>query len=93
MPFQSGSDQQVVRISLRCIKRQYGSDDCDNAADDIVYCLRQAANADAPYHFAYSTEHPNPWYHTMDLVVDSLNERTYVRLIELLASYGLSEDA
>jgi hypothetical protein len=92
MPYQHGATQQVIQIPLRRIDQQYGKDNHDNAGDDMVYCLRQASDVDATYDFAFSTDHPNPWYHTFDFTVGRISDATYDRLIKLLATYGLTED-
>ena len=92
MPFEPDAIQQVVRIPLRCIDQQYGKDNHDNAGDDMIYCLRQASDTDAQYNFAFSTDHANPWYHTLDFTAEKLTEAAYERLIELLATHGLTEE-
>lgn len=93
MPFRHQSPRQVVSIPLRMIDQQYGSDNYDNAGDDVVHCLRRVSDTSAvlEYSFSFCAQHPNPWYHTMDVVIDGISEPVYSRLIDLLAEHGLSE--
>ncbi|PQO34609.1 hypothetical protein DTL21_13950 [Bremerella cremea] len=92
MPFQHDSSQQFIRIPLRRIEQRYGKDNHDNAGDDMVCCLRQVSKADAKYSFSFSTDHPNPWYHTLDFTFEGINETEYMKLIKLLSTHGLTED-
>jgi len=94
MPFQQGREPQVVRIPLRHIDEHYGRDNHDNAGDDLVCCLRLATEKESElrYEFAFSIEHHNPWHHTMDFIIEKIEQSTYERLIELLVAFALTED-
>ena len=95
MPFdrEYGKTSQTVRIPLRVIEAVYGRDNHDNAGDDIILCLRQAADYrnQHKYSFDFDTTHTNPWYHAHVITINGISEEHYNHLIELLAGYGLRE--
>lgn len=92
MPFRHDAIQQVIRIPLRRIEQHYGKDNYDDSGDDLVNCLREVSDANPQYSFSWSTDHPNPWYHTLDFTIERITESAYARLIKLLSTHGLTED-
>jgi hypothetical protein len=85
------SQWRSIRIPLRTVEGTYGSDNCDNAGDDIVYALQKVSDyADQfNYRFDFDRSHPNPWYHVMVFEIDGISDSMYARFVESLAGIGL----
>ncbi|WP_165071008.1 hypothetical protein [Paludisphaera rhizosphaerae] len=84
---------RAIRIPYRTIRRVYGSDNLDDAGDDLVYALRIVSEYPNQFRHRFSTDssHDNPWYHELIFEIEGIPEPTYDRFVEEIAALGLLE--
>ncbi len=87
--------RRVVRFPFRDIERVYGTDNADNAGDDIVFCLREVSEYinQFKYEFTHDNSHTNPWFHAMVFTIEGMSDSLYTRFLEQLAGLGLAVEA
>ncbi|MEM7456346.1 MAG: hypothetical protein AAF456_18515 [Planctomycetota bacterium] len=94
MTFENSRDSvsREVRIPLRRVDAVYGADNRDNAADDVVYCLRCVSGFLDQYQMEIrvDTSQDNPWYHAMVCRIDDISDSHFARFLKRLAELKLA---
>lgn len=85
----------VFRLPVRLIEQRFGAGNFDDACDEIATWLGELGG-DADRHrigHTFDTGHPNPWFHTLVLIVDGVSPELRDQLSVRLAESGLLDPA
>jgi hypothetical protein len=85
--------KKIISIRLAVIEDRYGRGNFDDAGDDLWACLSEVSDFNGQHsaEFLFDNSHVNHYFHTLNFVINNIDEEKYSRFMEKVMALGLIE--
>lgn len=87
------NSKKTIYIRLALIEKLYGRGNFDDAGDELLAYLNEVADFYGEYvaEFLFDTSHINSYFHTLNVIINEIDEEKYRQFIEKVTALGLIE--